>query len=77
MMSRELKVGVEVEKSEEDDGSFTKESVCKAVKIVMDDENELGRQVRENHRKVRNILLSNNLESFHVDILCDKLRALL
>ncbi|MCH97279.1 UDP-glycosyltransferase 79B6-like, partial [Trifolium medium] len=43
MMSDKLKVGVEVEKGEED-GLFTKESVCKTVKIVMDDENEVGRE---------------------------------
>ncbi|GAU26627.1 hypothetical protein TSUD_102340 [Trifolium subterraneum] len=44
MMSRNLKVGVAVEKGDED-GLFTKESVCKAVKIVMDDKNEVGREV--------------------------------
>ncbi|TKY48966.1 Anthocyanidin 3-O-glucoside 2''-O-glucosyltransferase [Spatholobus suberectus] len=42
-MSRKLKVGVEVERGEED-GLFTKESVCEAVKVVMDDGNELGRE---------------------------------
>ncbi|PNX79825.1 UDP-glycosyltransferase 79B6-like protein, partial [Trifolium pratense] len=62
MMSRKLKVGIEVEKGDED-GLFTKESVCKAVKIVMDDENEVGREVRANHDKIRNFLLSDNLES--------------
>ncbi|MED6191631.1 hypothetical protein PIB30_001910 [Stylosanthes scabra] len=38
-----LKVGVEVEKGEED-GLFSKESVNKAVQIVMDDENQVGRE---------------------------------
>ncbi|XP_061347769.1 cyanidin 3-O-galactoside 2''-O-xylosyltransferase FGGT1-like [Gastrolobium bilobum] len=76
MMSTKLKVGVEVEKGEED-GLFTKESVCKAVKIVMDDENELGAQVRENHTKIRNLLLSKNLESSCLDTFCQKLQELL
>nr|WMW23661.1 apiosyltransferase [Glycyrrhiza inflata]WMW23662.1 apiosyltransferase [Glycyrrhiza glabra] len=76
LMSTKLKVGVEVEKGEED-GLFTKESVCKAVKIVMDEENEIGREVRANHTKVRNLLLSNNLESSCVDTFCDRLRGLL
>nr|WMX26760.1 UGT79B132 [Cladrastis kentukea] len=75
-MSRKMKVGVEVEKDEED-GLFTKKSVCKAVKIVMDDENELGREVRANHTKVRNLLLSNNFESSCVDSFCHKLQDLL
>ncbi|KAJ1375571.1 hypothetical protein SESBI_50858 [Sesbania bispinosa] len=75
MMSTKLKVGVEVEKSE--DGLFTKESVYKAVKTVMDDGDELGREVRANHTKVRNFLLSNNLESSCVDNFCHKLQDLL
>ncbi|GAU26620.1 hypothetical protein TSUD_102270 [Trifolium subterraneum] len=45
MMSRKLNVGVEIEKGEED-GLFTKETVCKAVKIVMDDKNEVGRELQ-------------------------------
>ncbi|KAJ1388927.1 UDP-glucuronosyl/UDP-glucosyltransferase [Sesbania bispinosa] len=76
MMSTKLKVGVEVEKGEEDD-LFRKESVCKAVKIVMDEENELGREVRVNHTKVRDLLLSNNLESSCLDTFCQKLQGLL
>ncbi|KAK7342512.1 hypothetical protein VNO80_25467 [Phaseolus coccineus] len=71
-MGGKLRVGVEVEKGEED-GLFTKESVGKAVKIVMDDENELGREVRANHNKVRNLLLSENFESTCVDAFCHKL----
>ncbi|WJX73531.1 anthocyanidin 3-O-glucoside 2'''-O-xylosyltransferase [Trifolium repens] len=76
MMSKILKVGVEVEKGEED-GLFTKESVCKAVKIVMDDENEVGREVRANHDKIRKFLLSDNLESSCIDSFCQKLYDLL
>ncbi|XP_027341271.1 UDP-glycosyltransferase 79B30-like [Abrus precatorius] len=76
LLSRSLKVGVEVEKGEED-GLSTKESVCKAVKSVMDDGNELGQEVRANHAKVRNLLLDDNLESFYIDSLCNKLQALI
>ncbi|XP_027340362.1 anthocyanidin 3-O-glucoside 2''-O-glucosyltransferase-like [Abrus precatorius] len=75
MMSAKLKVGVEVEKGEED-GLFTKESVCKAVKIVMDEGSELGKEVRANHAKFRNFLLRDNLESSCVDVLCQKLHDL-
>ncbi|CAJ1956760.1 unnamed protein product [Sphenostylis stenocarpa] len=76
MMSMNLKVGVEVEKGEED-GLFTKESVCKAVKTVMDDGNETGREVRENHARLRNLLLRDNLESSCVDSFCRQLQDLL
>ncbi|CAJ1956754.1 unnamed protein product [Sphenostylis stenocarpa] len=76
MLSRKLKVGVEVEKGEED-GFFTKESVCKVVKTVMDDENEVGREVRENHTKLRNFLISDKLESACVDSFCQQLQDLL
>ncbi|XP_027340363.1 UDP-glycosyltransferase 79B30-like [Abrus precatorius] len=76
MMGTNLKVGIEVEKGEED-GLFTKESVRKAVKIVMDDENGLGREVRENHTRVRNLLLSPKLEAASVDSFSQKLRDLL
>ncbi|KAF6143451.1 hypothetical protein GIB67_029620 [Kingdonia uniflora] len=41
MMAGDLKVCVEVEKMEED-GWFGKESVCKAMKLVMDEESEIG-----------------------------------
>nr|KYP45063.1 Anthocyanidin 3-O-glucosyltransferase [Cajanus cajan] len=76
MMGGVLKVGVEVEKGEED-GFFTKDSVCKGVRVVMDEENEVGREVRENHAKLRNFLVSPNLESACVDSFCQKLRDLL
>ncbi|KAK4286065.1 hypothetical protein QN277_002676 [Acacia crassicarpa] len=76
MMSSSLKVAVEVERGEED-GLFTRESVCKAVKSLMDDESEVGKEIRENHAKVRSYLLSNDLESSHVDRFCEKLRDLL
>ncbi|KAJ7981540.1 UDP-glycosyltransferase [Quillaja saponaria] len=52
LMSNNLKVGVEVEKGEED-GLFNNESVCKAVRNVMDDCNEAGREIRANRTKLR------------------------
>jgi len=76
VMSCNLKVGVEVEKGEED-GLFTKETVSKALTIVMDEENEVGREVRENHAKLRDFLLSHDLESICVDNFCQKLQDLL
>ncbi|KAF6159931.1 hypothetical protein GIB67_033015 [Kingdonia uniflora] len=75
MMAGDLKVGVEVEKREED-GWFGKESVCKAVKLVMDEESEIGREVRKNHTKFREILLGEGLESSYIDSFIQKLQDL-
>ena len=75
MMSNILKVGVEVEKGEED-GLFTKESVSKAVKIVMEVDSEVGREVRANHAKLRELLSSEDLESSYIDGFCQNLKDL-
>ncbi|XP_004505528.1 UDP-glycosyltransferase 79B30 [Cicer arietinum] len=72
MMGNNLKVGVEVVKDE--NGFFTKESVCEAVKIVMDDENEISKEVRGNHAKIREMLLNKDLESSYIDTFCKKLQ---
>ena len=75
MLSNILKVGVEVEKGEED-GLFTKESVCKAVKIVMEVDSEVGREVRANHAKLRELLSREDLESSYIDGFCQNLKDL-
>ncbi|CAK8577067.1 unnamed protein product [Lathyrus sativus] len=71
MMGNNLEVGVEVEKGE--DRLYTKDSVCKAVSIVMDDESEMSKKVRANHAKIREILLNKDLESSYIDDFCNKL----
>ncbi|XP_065877306.1 cyanidin 3-O-galactoside 2''-O-xylosyltransferase FGGT1-like [Euphorbia lathyris] len=77
LMDGDLKVGVEVEKSEEtQEGLFTRNSVCKAVKTVMDDENEVGKEVRLNHTKWRDFLLSQGLENSYIDDFVQKLHIL-
>ncbi|XP_057450688.1 UDP-glycosyltransferase 79B30-like [Lotus japonicus] len=73
MMANNLQVGVEVEKGEED-GLYTKESVCKAVSIVMDDENETSKNVRANHARLREMLANKDLESSYIDNFCKKLQ---
>ncbi|XP_050106316.1 cyanidin 3-O-galactoside 2''-O-xylosyltransferase FGGT1-like [Malus sylvestris] len=76
VMGRDLRVGVEVEKGEED-GVFTKEGVCKAVRDVMDEESEVGKEVRRNHTKWREFLSSKGLENSYIDSFVEKLHALL
>ncbi|GAU51129.1 hypothetical protein TSUD_92710 [Trifolium subterraneum] len=71
-MGNNLKVGVEVEKGE--DGLYTKESVCKAVSIVMDNANEISKKVKANHAKIREMLLNKDLESSYIDDFCKKLQ---
>ncbi|XP_022969084.1 UDP-glycosyltransferase 79B30-like [Cucurbita maxima] len=75
-MSSHLKVGVEVEKREED-GFFTKESVCKAVKTVMDEENETGKAIRENREKLRELFLDKELEESYINNFIHDLQVLI
>ncbi|KAL0002045.1 hypothetical protein SO802_015826 [Lithocarpus litseifolius] len=75
IMSNNLKVGVEIEKGEED-GLFTEESVCKAVRTVMEADSEVGREVRANHAKLRDLLSSEDSESSYIDGFCQNLQDL-
>ncbi|CAH9147403.1 unnamed protein product [Cuscuta epithymum] len=75
IMSLSLRVGVEVEKGEED-GLFTREGVCKAVRSVIDEESITGRETRANHDKLRELLLNKGLESKYIDLFNEKLYAL-
>ncbi|MED6220364.1 UDP-glycosyltransferase 79B30 [Stylosanthes scabra] len=73
MMGNYLQVGLEVEKGEED-GLYTKESVCNVVSILMDNGNETSKRVRAYHAKLREKLLDKDLESTYNDNFCKKLR---
>ncbi|KAF5190621.1 Udp-glycosyltransferase 79b30 [Thalictrum thalictroides] len=75
-MTKDLKVALSVERREED-GWFTRESVCKAVKLVMDEGSEVSKQVRANHHKWKEFLLSEGLESSYIDNLIIKLQDML
>ncbi|CAN1327279.1 Anthocyanidin 3-O-glucoside 2''-O-glucosyltransferase, partial [Linum perenne] len=76
VMSGDLRVGVEVEKGEED-GLFSKEDVCKVVKVVMDEGSGIGEIVRKNHRKWREFILSDGVEDRYVKEFVSKLHELL
>ncbi|KAG6640555.1 cyanidin 3-O-galactoside 2''-O-xylosyltransferase FGGT1-like [Carya illinoinensis] len=71
-MAGDLKLGVEVEKGEED-GLFTREGVCRAVRAVMDDDSRVGQEVRANHTKWRELLLSPGLENSYMDSFVQRL----
>ncbi|OUZ99994.1 UDP-glucuronosyl/UDP-glucosyltransferase [Macleaya cordata] len=76
LMGGDLKVGVEVERRE-DDGWYTKESVCKAIKTVMEEDDEIGKVVRENRWKLKDFLLREGLESDYMSNFIEKLRAMI
>ncbi|OVA15611.1 UDP-glucuronosyl/UDP-glucosyltransferase [Macleaya cordata] len=76
LMGGDLKVGVEIERGKED-GLFTKEGVCKAVKMVMDQDNEVGKEVRINHAKWKDFLLRDGVESSYTNDFIKNLRDLL
>ncbi|XP_059625619.1 cyanidin 3-O-galactoside 2''-O-xylosyltransferase FGGT1-like [Cornus florida] len=76
LMGGDLKVGVEVEKGEED-GNFTREGVCKAIRLIMNVDGEVGKEVMANHAKWKDFLLSEGLESSYIDSFIQKLHGLL
>ncbi|XP_062105904.1 cyanidin 3-O-galactoside 2''-O-xylosyltransferase FGGT1-like [Humulus lupulus] len=75
LMGNRLKVGVEVEKSEEE-GLFTRESVCKAIKTVMEEDNEVGQKVKANLTKLRQQIHRQDFESSYIDNFSHKLKTL-
>uniref|UniRef100_A0AAT9PYB2 Glycosyltransferase n=1 Tax=Panax notoginseng TaxID=44586 RepID=A0AAT9PYB2_9APIA len=75
LMGRDLKVGVEVEKGE--DGAFTKDTVCKAILSVIEVDSKVGKEVRENHAKFRELLLRKGLENSCIGEFIQKLHGLL
>lgn len=76
MMAQDLKVGVEIEKDDEN-GLFDRDGVCRVVKVVMYDESEIGKVVKANHTKWREFLLKDGLERDYVDSFVNKLQHLL
>ncbi|KAI3842526.1 hypothetical protein MKX03_034392 [Papaver bracteatum] len=76
LMAGDLKVGVEVERGDED-GWFTKENICNVVKLVMDENSEVAKEVRLHHAKWKDFLLKDNLESSYTDEFITKLQDLL
>ncbi|KAL5730572.1 hypothetical protein ACHQM5_003377 [Ranunculus cassubicifolius] len=75
LMSGDLKIAVEVETREED-GWYTKENVCNAVKLVMDDSHEMGKQIRENRMKMKELLLKDGFEGSCIDSSLEKMKTL-
>ena len=71
LLAEVLQVAVEVKKDE--NGWFSKESLCKAIKSVMDEENEVGK----NHGKWKDTLTSPGFMSNYIDNFVGQLQGLL
>ncbi|XP_023636777.1 UDP-glycosyltransferase 79B8 [Capsella rubella] len=65
LMTEEFQVSVEVLR--EKTGWFSKESSRDAIKSVMDKDSELGKLVRSNHTKLKEVLVSPGLLDGYVD----------
>ncbi|KAL6314540.1 hypothetical protein AAG906_026879 [Vitis piasezkii] len=65
LLAEELKVAVEVER--EENGLFSKESLCDAIKTVMDENSEVGGLVKKNHAKWKEALTSQSFLNNYVD----------
>lgn len=66
LLAKEIKVAVEVEK-ELESGWFSKESLRKAIKSVVDEDSEVGIMVRKNHAKWRDLLGKPGFISGYID----------
>ncbi|KAF6149245.1 hypothetical protein GIB67_026101 [Kingdonia uniflora] len=75
-MTNDLKVAVEIERREED-GWFTRENVCNAVKLMMDEESEIGINERANHIKIKKLLSKKGFETSYIDSFIANLQGLL
>lgn len=65
LVAQELKLGVEVSKNDEDD-SFSKEEVRKAVCRLMKEEE--GREIRSNVQEISRVLTDNDCQTYRSDI---------
>ena len=71
LLMKVLEVAVEVKK--EENGWFSKESLWRAIKSVMDEENEVGK----NHGKLKETLTSPGFMSNYIDNFVGQLQGLL
>ncbi|PIN15626.1 UDP-glucuronosyl and UDP-glucosyl transferase [Handroanthus impetiginosus] len=76
LMGGDLRAGVEVEKGDED-GLFTREGVAQAIRLVMEGDSEIVKEVRANRGKLREFFMRKELENSYVDEFVQKLKCLL
>ncbi|KAK6270053.1 hypothetical protein POUND7_007158 [Theobroma cacao] len=65
LMVEELEVAVEVQKGE--NREISKENLSKAIKMVMDKDNEIAGLLKRNHAKLKNILSNRDLQEEYIN----------
>ncbi|KAL6314688.1 hypothetical protein AAG906_027035 [Vitis piasezkii] len=75
LLAEVIKVAVEIDK--EQNGWFSKESLCRAIRSVMDEESEVGGLVRKNHAKWKKTLTGQGFMSNYIDNFVQQLQQLL
>ncbi|XVF78673.1 hypothetical protein PTKIN_Ptkin14bG0154400 [Pterospermum kingtungense] len=65
LMVEELKVAVEVERGK--NRQISKDSLTKAIKVVMDKENELAGFLKRNHAKLKKVLSNPDLQEEYIN----------
>ncbi|XP_061337542.1 UDP-glycosyltransferase 79A6-like [Gastrolobium bilobum] len=76
LIANDMKAGIEVNRNEED-GYFKKEDILKAVKTIMvEDNKEPGKHIRENHMKWGNFLLNKEIQNKFITDLVAHLKSL-
>ncbi|WRX28082.1 UDP-glucuronosyl/UDP-glucosyltransferase - like 10 [Theobroma cacao] len=65
LIVEELKVAVEDEKGE--NSKISKQSLSKAIKLVMDKDNEISGLSKRNHAKLKNILSNRDLQEEYIN----------
>ncbi|WRX28680.1 hypothetical protein QQP08_021167 [Theobroma cacao] len=65
LMVEELKVAVEDEKGE--NSKISKENLSKAIKLVIDKDNEISGLLKRNHAKLKNILSNRDLQEEYIN----------
>ena len=76
LIELEWRVGTEVYRRDED-GYFGKDDVFEAVKsVMMETEKEPAKSIRENHKKWKEFLQNNEIQSNYITNLVENLQAL-
>ncbi|CAI9088726.1 OLC1v1023147C1 [Oldenlandia corymbosa var. corymbosa] len=76
LLAEELKVAVEIEREANSNAWFSKESLCRAIKSVMDSDSEVGNVIKKNHAKWKEILAGPSFLGDYVDKFIEELHQL-
>ncbi|KAF3780372.1 Anthocyanidin 3-O-glucosyltransferase [Nymphaea thermarum] len=75
LMAKKLKAGVAVKRRSKD-GWFTREAVCEAVRMVIDNDEEKTKKIRANNAKLREFLLNESVQQEYITTVLGKLQEL-